>query len=92
MDREGRNYDEEETSGSGRSMRNYILTYSSFKGKTDVSSGFSTEGTLISAFAVPHCGTVSVGQVRIGPVRRLPADVTGAQVSKNSPTMAHNLV
>ena len=39
-------------------MRGYIVTCSSlgFKGRTFVSSGFSTDGTLISMSAVPHCG------------------------------------
>ena len=51
MDRESRNYDGEEIPGSSRSTRGYILTYT---GRTYVSSGFSTERTLISASAVPH--------------------------------------
>ena len=41
--------------GSGRCMQGSILT-SGFKGRTTHSnSGFSTEGTLTSASAVPHC-------------------------------------
>ena len=36
-------------------MHGYILNYSRLKGRTLVSSGFSTEGTLISASVVLHC-------------------------------------
>ena len=52
MDREGRNYDKEEIPGIGQSMCSYILTYSGFKGRTFVSSGFPIEGTLISVSVV----------------------------------------
>ena len=46
---------QEETSGSDKSMHGYILT-SGFKGRrTHSNSGFSKEGTLTSASAVPHC-------------------------------------
>ena len=37
----------------GQSMHGYILTYSSLR--TFDSSGFSTEGTIVSVSAVPHC-------------------------------------
>ena len=60
MDRERRIWNKEEIPGSGRSMRGYILHTPGSKGKTFVSSGFSTEGIVISASAVPHSGKRSL--------------------------------
>ena len=42
----------------------YILTYSGFKGRTFVSSGFSTNGTLVSTPAVPHRGLAGRNQAK----------------------------
>ena len=58
MDRERNNQNKEEIAGSERGMRGVDLTYSTpgFKGRTFVTSGFSTEGTLLSASAGPRCG------------------------------------
>ena len=41
---------------SRRSMHGYILTCSRLKRGEPLSSGFSTDGSLIYASAVPHCG------------------------------------
>ena len=41
--------------GGRQSMLGYVLTYSRLKGHTVDSFGFTADGTLISAFAVPHC-------------------------------------
>ena len=48
---------EQEIPGSGWSMHGYILTYPGFKLKIFDSSGFSTEGALIYAYAVSHYGS-----------------------------------
>ena len=55
MDHKGRTQDKEEIPGNGQSMHGFVLTYSRFKGKTFVNSGFSTEGPFISASTLPHC-------------------------------------
>ena len=41
---------------SKRSMHSYILTCSRLKRGEPLSSGFSTDESLIYASAVPHCG------------------------------------
>ena len=58
MDQDGLNYDKV-ILGSGRSMRGYILTKPGCQGRTFVSSGFSSEGTLLSASAVPPADDVT---------------------------------
>ena len=45
-----------EIPGSMRSMHGYILTCSRLKRGGPLSSGFSTDGSLIHASAVPDCG------------------------------------
>ena len=57
MDRQSRKQDMEKIAGSWRSMHGYILTHSSLeRANIYVSSGLSTEGTLISASTVPGHG------------------------------------
>ena len=46
----------EEIPGSRRSMHGYIRTCSRLTSGEPLSSGFSTDGSLISASAAPHCG------------------------------------
>ena len=53
MDREDINYFKEETPGNRWSMHGYILTY--LTGEA-LNSGFSTDGSLISASAIPTAG------------------------------------
>ena len=55
----------EEIPGSKRSMYGYILTYSRLLKGELLSSVFSSDGTLISASAAPHCG----GLLETGPVQ-----------------------
>ena len=45
----------EEIPDSGRNMQGYILTYSRFKKIAFDSSGFSTDGALMSESTVPRC-------------------------------------
>ena len=46
----------EEISGSKRSMHDNILTYPRLFSGESLSSVFSSDGTLNSASAAPHCG------------------------------------
>ena len=54
----------EEIQGSRRSINGYIQTFSRFQRETlyRMSSGLSTDGFLISASAVPHCGRQQRGR------------------------------
>ena len=54
MDWKGRT--NEEIPGSKRIMYGYILTYPRALKEGRLSSVFSSDGTLISASAAPHCG------------------------------------
>ena len=47
----------EDIPGSKSSMHGYILTYSRLSGEP-LHAGFSTDGALISASAVPHYGVI----------------------------------
>ena len=55
MDREGGNKFKEEIAGSRRSMHAYFVDLlQALKGEA-LSLGFSADGSLVSASAVPHC-------------------------------------
>ena len=50
MDRKGRNYDQEEIPGSGRSIRGYILTYSELSKGEHLSALGSQQAVLVGGW------------------------------------------